>query len=77
MRNIRGATAIEAYSTRAKPGAPVSAPLSWDELIEVRADSFNIRNEVERIKAGIDPWQGYFGIRQSITEEMKRMLGAG
>ena len=32
LRNGRGATAIVAYSTRARAGAPVSAPVGWDEL---------------------------------------------
>jgi bifunctional non-homologous end joining protein LigD len=34
LRNQRGATAIMPYSTRARAGAPVSAPISWDELDE-------------------------------------------
>jgi bifunctional non-homologous end joining protein LigD len=32
LRNQRGATAIMPYSARAREGAPVSAPISWDEL---------------------------------------------
>jgi bifunctional non-homologous end joining protein LigD len=77
MRNIRGATAVEVYSTRAKDGAPVSAPVGWDELADgVRSDSFNIRNMPARIKnLKRDPWEGFFGIRQSITKTAKKKLG--
>jgi bifunctional non-homologous end joining protein LigD len=32
LRNQRGATAIMPYSARAREGAPVSAPINWDEL---------------------------------------------
>ena len=32
LRNQRTATAILPYSTRARDGAPVAAPVAWDEL---------------------------------------------
>ena len=32
LRNQRGSTAVMPYSTRARPGAPVAAPIAWDEL---------------------------------------------
>jgi bifunctional non-homologous end joining protein LigD len=35
LRNQRGATAILPYSARARDGAPVSAPVTWDELDEL------------------------------------------
>jgi bifunctional non-homologous end joining protein LigD len=72
LRNARGATAIEAYSTRARPGAPVAAPIHWDELLDgVRADSFNVHNMAARMtELGADPWADLHRVRQSITRAM-------
>ena len=77
MRNTRGATAIEAYSTRARPGAPVAVPITWDELQDdVRSDTFNVENVPARL-AGLreDPWKEMAAVRQSLTAAMKRRLG--
>ncbi|WP_437601389.1 non-homologous end-joining DNA ligase [Sorangium sp. So ce590] len=77
LRNTRGATSVAAYSTRARPGAPVSAPLSWEELgPEMRSDRFTLRNLPERLAAlPADPWAGYGEVRQKITAAMRRALG--
>src|SRR5690606_37894615 len=32
LRNQRGSTAILPFAARARPGAPVAVPISWDEL---------------------------------------------
>jgi bifunctional non-homologous end joining protein LigD len=77
LRNVRGATSIAAYSTRRKPGAPISTPVAWDELtVDLKPDSYNINN-IRRRLAGLaeDPWAGYFSIRQEITQEMKKKAG--
>jgi bifunctional non-homologous end joining protein LigD len=43
LRNHRTATAIMPYSARARSGAPVAAPVTWDELRDIeRSDAFSI-----------------------------------
>jgi bifunctional non-homologous end joining protein LigD len=69
LRNHRGATSVAAYSTRAKPSAPVSTPLRWEELgPELRSDHFTIANIRERLSSlKADPWAGYDQARQRLT----------
>ena len=61
LRNQRGTTAVAAYSTRARPGAPVSMPLGWDELSpEIGPAYFTVLNTPARLAAlGRDPWEGF------------------
>lgn len=62
LRNGRGATAVAPYSTRARPGAGVSAPLEWSELSEaIGPDYFTVDNMPARLSAlKKDPWDGFF-----------------
>ena len=76
LRNARTATAICAYSTRARAGAPVSVPLSWDELVtDVRGDHFTIHNVPQRLaRLRRDPWKDYEKVRASLKESMLKKL---
>ena len=76
LRNGRGATAIESYSTRARAGAPVAVPLSWDELgPDVREDHFNIRNVQTRLQSlARDPWKDYAAVKQSLTAAVRKKV---
>ena len=61
LRNQRGATAVAAYSTRARPGAAVSMPLAWDELnVGIGPAYFTVMNTPTRLAAlKKDPWDGF------------------
>jgi len=41
-QNARDRTIASAYSVRPKPGAPVSAPVTWDELQSVKPEDFTV-----------------------------------
>jgi bifunctional non-homologous end joining protein LigD len=77
LRNNRGATSIAPYSTRARPGAPISVPLAWEELSpETAPDAYNIDNIDSRLNAlKHDPWKDFSNISQSITKVMKKRVG--
>jgi bifunctional non-homologous end joining protein LigD len=77
LRNAKGATAIAAYSTRARAGAPVSVPLAWVELsADLRSDHFTMATVPKRLD-GLkrDPWRDYFTVKQKLTRKMKASLG--
>lgn len=74
LRNSRGATFIAPCSTRAREGAPVSAPLRWDELGD-RFVKYDVRTFPGRLaKLRRDPWDGFLETRQSITRAAVRKL---
>jgi bifunctional non-homologous end joining protein LigD len=65
FRNSREATAVAPYSTRARPGAAVSAPLTWEQLGRSRsADEFTVSNLKKKFRA--DPWADIGKVRQKL-----------
>ena len=59
-RNRYGATFAAAYAVRARPGAPVSAPCTWEEIesAAVGPRTFTLRSMAERVAAVGDLWSG-------------------
>jgi bifunctional non-homologous end joining protein LigD len=74
LRNQRGMTAVAAYSTRARPGAPVSMPLAWDELSpEIGPAYFTIQNTPTRLASlGPDPWADFRAAAAPIEAPKRR-----
>src|SRR5205085_766568 len=56
LRNGRGATWVAPWSPRARPGAPVSCPIAWEELTRsFDPATLNVRTAAKRL-ARRDPW---------------------
>jgi bifunctional non-homologous end joining protein LigD len=70
LRNGRGATAVAAYSTRARKGASISVPLTWNELeTGIRANHFSIDNLRQRLShRRRDAWAGFFELKQKLPK---------
>ncbi len=79
LRNQRGATAVAAYSTRARPGAAVSAPLRWDELdAGIGPAWFTLQNMPTRLATlGSDPWDGFRAAAAPLEAPRSRRRKAG
>jgi bifunctional non-homologous end joining protein LigD len=77
LRNARGATAVGAYSPRARTGAPVSTPLFWEEIEKgMRPEGFTIETVPDRLAAlASDPWAEIGKIRQSVSAAVRRRVG--
>ena len=67
-QNAVNKTLVAPYSPRAAPGAPVSAPISWDELDDpgLRPDGFTIRNVLDRVAERGDLFRGALLVRQTL-----------
>jgi bifunctional non-homologous end joining protein LigD len=70
LRNSREATAIAPYSTRARPGATVSTPLSWEELgAQTSANRYTVLNLHQRLAhLRRDPWEEIGKIKQALPK---------
>ena len=79
LRNSETASAVSAFSARARANAGVSTPLHWDELsAEDMRERFTVLSVPKRLAAlKDDPWSGYAtAASQAITPAMLRSLGS-
>ena len=74
-RNEYSATFAAAYTVRAKAGAPVSAPCSWEEVEsgEIGPQSFTVRNMEQRLADVGDLWADLLKRKRSLTKPIERL----
>lgn len=77
-RNRMSQTIVTAYSLRGSPGAPVSTPLTWEELDSLEdPKSLNIESVPKRIKSSGDAWESMAAYATALHTEKKIAVPAG
>src|SRR3989441_644500 len=70
--NVRGKTLNVAYSPRGAPGAPVSMPVTWEELANAHPLDFRLANAAERLARTGDRWGDVLKRKQSLEKVLER-----
>ena len=67
-QNVKNKTLVAPYSPRPAPGAPVSAPIDWDELDDpsLKPDGITIRSVPDRLAQRGDPFRTVLGPGQTL-----------
>jgi bifunctional non-homologous end joining protein LigD len=73
--NVRGKTLNVAYSPRGEPGAPVSMPLTWEELAGAHPLDFRMTNAAQRLKETGDRWRDSLERKQDLEKALSRVKG--
>ena len=74
-RNGYSATYAATYTVRARPGAPVSAPCTWEEIEkgEVGPKTFTLRTMAQRVAAKGDLWSDLLKSKVSLKRALNRL----
>jgi DNA ligase D len=64
-----GATVVAAYSPRARPGLPVSFPVTWDQLDDISPRDFTVHT-APALLADADPWQAGMPAPQALPADL-------
>lgn len=77
MRNARGNASVAPYSPRAREGATVATPVTWEELPGLSGPgAFTVQTVPERIRTlQSDPWAPVLTLQQTLTAAAKKTLG--
>ncbi|HEX7971772.1 MAG TPA: hypothetical protein VF501_06090, partial [Thiobacillus sp.] len=70
--NTRTKTLCAAYSPRGLPGAPVSMPLTWEDLQTAQPLDFTLTNVAERLAQSGDPWRDALTRKHSLERTLAR-----
>ena len=72
QRNGRGATSVAPYSLRARKGATVSMPISWDQVDSIAPGDVTLTTALDFMSKK-DPWEGILEVNQSLKGKKKEV----
>ncbi|MER7660119.1 MULTISPECIES: non-homologous end-joining DNA ligase [unclassified Streptomyces] len=77
QRNAYAQTAVAPYSIRAKPGAPVATPITWEQLKdpELTARRWTVTDALEQART--KPWEGVLSRGRSLAAARRRLDSLG
>ena len=75
LRNRYAQHAVPPYAVRPRPGAPVAAPLHWEELddAKLKPDRWTIRSLPDRLESEGDAWHGIGGRARAIGPALRKL----
>jgi bifunctional non-homologous end joining protein LigD len=73
-RNTYGQTVVAPYAVRGLPGAPISAPVTWDEVADpgLTPHAFTLRTIDARLEAVGDPWQDIDAQAKTLAKDLSK-----
>ena len=73
-QNGMGKTIASVYSVRPHPGAPVSTPLAWKEVVaDLDPASFTMGTVLDRVERHGDLFAGVLTTRQSLSKALRAL----
>ena len=74
LRNDPTSTAVGPYSTRSRKGAPVSMPITWDQVAPgLDPCAYTLRTVPDIIARTADPWAEIGQVRQSLQQALDQL----
>lgn len=75
LRNRYAQHAVPPYAVRPRPGAPVAAPLHWEELDDARLKAYRwtIATLPARLEADGDAWHGMSGRARAVGPALRKL----